>query len=265
MKAVAELSKAFAMCVPHERALEIRDDVGFFQAVRAAFAKVTTAEAESREALDSAINQLVSKAITSNEVVDIFGAAGLQNPEISILSDEFPAEVRDLPQRNLALEVLRKLLNDEIAIRSRRNVMQGRSFAEMLERAIRAYQNRSPEAAEVISELVELAKEMREAHKRGEKLGLSDDELTFYDALDVNDRAVQALGDQTLRAIAHDLVETARRSVTIDWAMKESARAKMRVMVKRLLRKYHYPPDKQEQAVQTILEQTEILCRDWAA
>jgi type I restriction enzyme R subunit len=149
------------------------------------------------------------------------------------------AEVRDLPQRNLALEVLRTLLNDEIAVRSRRNVVQGRSFAEMLERAIRAYQNRSLEAAEVISELVELAKEMREAHKRGEQLGL--------------------------RAIAHDLVEMARRSVTIDWAMKESARAKMRVMVKRLLRKYRYPPDKQEQAVQTILEQTEILCRDWAA
>jgi type I restriction enzyme R subunit len=265
MKTVAELSKAFALSVPHERALQIRDDVAFFQAVRAAFAKATTGEAESREALDSAINQLVSKAITSNEVVDIFGAAGLQKPEISILSDEFLAEVRDLPQRNLALELLRKLLDDEIAVRSRRNVVQARSFAEMLERAIRAYQTRSLEAAEVITQLIELAREMRAAHQRGEQLGLSEEELAFYDALGVNDSVVQAMGDETLRTIARELVETVRRSVTIDWAVKESARARMRTIVKRLLRKHGYPPDRQEQAVRTSLEQTEVLCRDWAA
>jgi type I restriction enzyme, R subunit len=197
--------------------------------------------------------------------VDIFGVAGLQKPEISILFDEFLTEVRDLPKRNLALELLRKLLDDEIAVRSRRNVVQARSFAEMLERAIRAYQNRSLEAAEVITQLIELAREVRAAHQRGEQLGLSEEELAFYDALGVNDSAVQALGDETLRTIARELVETVRRNVTIDWAAKESARARMRTIVKRLLRKHGYPPDRQERAVRTILEQTEALCKDWAA
>ena len=264
-RAVVALSRAFALAVPSDEALRIRDEVGFFQAVRAALVKATTTEAEGKETLDSAINQLVSKVVTSNEVVDIFAAAGLQKPEISILSDEFLAEVQQLPQRNLALELLKKLLSDDIAARSRRNVVQARSFAEMLEHAIKQYQNRSLEAAQVIAMLVEMAKEIRSAHLRGEQLGLTEDELAFYDALGVNDSAVRVLGDETLKAIARDLVETIRRSITIDWTSRESVRAKLRATVKRLLRKHGYPPDRQEQAVKTILEQTEAVCRDWVA
>ena len=201
--------------------------------------------------------------VASDEIVDIFAAAGLKKPEISILSDVFLEEVQQLPQRNLALEVLKKLLNDEIRTRGRRNVVQARSFAEQLEKAIRRYRNRSVEAAQVIQELVDLAKEMREAAKRGDRLGLSDDELAFYDALGTNHSAVQDLGDETLKLIARELVATVRNNVSIDWQVKESVRAKLRVTIKRLLRKYRYPPDRQEEAVKTIIEQSEELSKDW--
>ncbi|HHT10967.1 MAG TPA: DUF3387 domain-containing protein, partial [Candidatus Atribacteria bacterium] len=205
----------------------------------------------------------ISRAVASDEVIDIFAAAGLKKPDISILSDNFLQEVRQLPQQNLAVELLRKLLNDEIKIRSRKNVVQARSFAEMLEQAIRKYQNRAIEAAQVIEELIKLAKEMREAHQRGEDLGMSDDEIAFYDALEVNDSAVKVLGDETLKTIARELVEAVRQSVTIDWTVRENARAKIRVIVKRILRKYGYPPDKQEKATLTVLEQAEVLCKEW--
>lgn len=264
MQAVTELSKAFALSVPHEKALEIRDNVGFFQTVRAALAKNTTGVGRGPDILDSAIKQIVSKAVASEGVIDIFASAGLKKPDISILSDEFLEEVRHMPQRNLALEVLRKLLNDEIKARSRRNLVQSRSFAEMLEQTIRKYQNRTIDAAKVIIELIELAKEMREAHKRGEKLNLSEEELAFYDALETNDSAVKVLGDETLRAIARELVETVKKNVTIDWTVKESIKAKLRTLVKRILRKYGYPPDKQEKATQTVLSQAELLCAEWA-
>ncbi len=264
MQVVTELSKAFALAVPHEQALAIRDDVGFFQAVRAAFAKATPTEGKTQEELDTAIRQIVSKAVAADEVIDIFAAAGLKSPDISILSDEFLQEVRDLPQRNLALELLRKLLNDEIKVTARKNTVQARSFREMLERGIRQYQNRSIETAEIIEELIELAREMRDARKRGVDLGLNEDELAFYDALEVNDSAVKVLGDETLRTIARELVETIRKNVTIDWTVRESVRARMRTLVKRLLRKYGYPPDKQEKATLTILEQAEVLSKDWA-
>jgi len=263
MQVVTELSKAFALAVPHEQALAIRDDVGFFQTVRAAFAKATPSEGKTQEELDTAIRQIVSKAVAADEVIDIFAAAGLKSPDISILSDEFLQEVRDLPQRNLALELLRKLLNDEIKVTARKNMVQARSFIEMLERGIRQYQNRSIETAEIIEELIELAREMRDAHKRGENLGLNEDELAFYDALEVNDSAVKVLGDETLRTIARELVETVRKNVTIDWTVRESVRARIRTLVKRLLRKYGYPPDKQEKATLTILEQAEVLSKDW--
>jgi type I restriction enzyme, R subunit len=207
---------------------------------------------------------LVSKAVSSDRVIDIFSDAGMNRPDISILSDEFLAEVRDLPHRNLALELLQKLLGDEIKARSRRNVVQARSFAEMLEQSILRYQNRSIETAQVIAQLIELAKEMREAHRRGDALGLTEDELAFYDALEVNDSAVRVLGDDTLRTIARELVEAVRKNVSIDWSVKESAKAKLRTIIKRLLRKHGYPPDKQEKATQTILEQAETLCLDWA-
>jgi type I restriction enzyme R subunit len=265
MTEVLRLSQAFALAVPDDQALAIRDEVGFFQAVRAGLVKYSGAGRKSPEDLDHAVRQLVSKAIASDRVIDIFRDAGLEKPEISILSDGFLAEVQGLPYKNLALELLRKLLNDEIKSRSRKNVVEARSFAQMLEKTIKLYQNRSIETAEVIAHLIELAREMREAHRRGEKLNLSEDELAFYDALEVNDSAVKVLGDETLRDIARALVGAVRKNVTIDWAVKESARAKMRVIVRRLLRKYGYPPDKQEKATQTVLEQAEQLCRNWAA
>ena len=263
LQAVTELSKAFALSVPHIDALRIRDDVGFFQAIRSAIAKNTRMPGKPEEELDLAVRQIVSKAVSSDEIVDIFSTAGLKKPDISILSDEFLSEIQGMPHRNLALEVLQKLLNDEIKLRARKNLVQSRSFAEMLERTIRRYQNRTIEAAQVILELIELAKEMREAKSRGEKLGLTEDEEAFYDALEVNDSAVKVLGDETLKTIARELVETVRRNVTIDWTVRESARAKLRTTVRRLLRKYGYPPDKQEKATLTVLEQAELLGKDW--
>lgn len=266
LKAVTELSKAFALSVPHEEALKIRDELAFFQAVRAGMVKATVVEGSKADTeLDTAIRQLVSQAVMSNEVVDIFRAAGLKTPDISILSDEFLAEVKNLPHKNLALELLRKLLNDEIKLRAKTFLVQSRSFSEMLEQSIRKYQNRAISAAQVISELIELAKHLREAHKRGEDLKLTNDELAFYDALEVNDSAVKVLGDDALRTIARELVDTVRKNVTIDWTVKENVRAKLRTLVKRILRKYGYPPDKQEKATQTVLAQAELLCKDWAA
>jgi len=265
MQAVLALSRAFALAVPNPKALAIRDDVGFFQRLRASLAKHTTDEAKSPEMLEAAVRQIVSRAVASDGVVDIFAAAGLKTPDISILSDEFLEEVRRMPQRNLAFEVLRKLLNDEIRARTKRNVVESRKFSEMLERTIRKYQNRSIDTAQVIAALVDMAREMREARKRGEELHLSDEELAFYDALEVNDSAVKIMGDEVLRQIAHELVDTVRRNTTVDWTVKESVRAKLRTMVKRILRKYGYPPDKQEKATLTVLEQAEVLCRDWAA
>jgi type I restriction enzyme R subunit len=264
MQATLALSKSFALAVPNEKALAIRDQVGFFQVVRAGLRKHTEGDGTPEEMLDAAVRQIVSRAVASDEVIDIFAAAGLKTPDISILSDEFLAEVRRLPQKNLAMEVLRKLLNEEIKTHARKNLVQSRSFAEMLERTIRKYQNRSIDAAQVIAELVELAKDMREAHKRGEDLHMTEEELAFYDALEVNDAAVKIMGDEILRQIAHELVDIVRRNVTIDWTVKESVRAKLRSLVKRLLRKYGYPPDKREKATQTVLKQAELLCKDWA-
>ncbi|MDY0296449.1 MAG: type I restriction endonuclease subunit R [Acidobacteriota bacterium] len=260
---VTALSRAFALATPHEATRVIRDDVGFFQEVRAGLAKITEGGGKTPEQLDTAVRQLVSRAVSSDEVIDVFSILGLDKPDISILSEKFLQEVRDLPQRNLAMEALRKLLMDEIKTRSRRNVVQARSFAEMLEQAVRKYQNRTLEAAEVIEELIKLAREMREAQKRGDELGLSEDEVAFYDALEVNDSAVKVLGDETLKLIARELVEAVRRNVTIDWNVRENARAHIRVIVKRILRRYGYPPDKQEKATQTVLQQAEVLCQEW--
>ena len=264
VQAVAELSKAFALAVPHEEALRIRDDVAFFQAVKAVLVKSAGVGGKTGDELDHAIRQILSRAISSQEVIDIFAAAGLKRPDLSILSDEFLAEVRGLPHRNLAVELLRKLLNDEIKARSRTHLVQARSFAEMLERSLRAYHNRTVETLKIIDELIELAKEMREAGRRGEDLGLSQEELAFYDALEVNDSAVKVLGDEALRAIARELVEAIRRNVSIDWTVKEGVRARMRAAVKRILRRYGYPPDKQEKATLTVIEQAELLCAEWA-
>jgi type I restriction enzyme, R subunit len=233
--AVRELSLSFALAVPHEEALEIRDEVGFFQEGRAVLSKPVDGGdgKKSSQELETAVRQIVSRAISSDKVIDIFDAAGLKKPDISILSDEFLAEIQHLPQRNLAVELLQKLLNNELRIRSKKYLVQSRSFAEMLEATIRRYQNRTIEAAQVIAELIELAKQMREGQKRGADLGLTDDEVAFYDALEVNDSAVKVLGEPTLKDIARELVA-------------------------------HYPPDKQEKATQTVLEQAKLLCVEWA-
>ena len=264
LRSVTELSQAFALSVPHAEAMRIRDDVAFFQAVRAVLAKGTPGEQRTDEELDHAIRQIISRAVISGEVVDIFAAAGLKKPDISILSDEFLAEVRGMPQRNLAVELLQKLLKGEIKTRLRRNVVLAKSFADLLEQAVRRYQSRAIETAQVIEELIGLAKQMRDANQRGESLGLTEDELAFYDALETNDSAVKVLGEPTLKEIARELVATVKKNVTIDWTMRENVRAHLRVIVKRILRKYGYPPDKQEKATALVLEQTEVLSLEWA-
>ena len=265
LHAVRELSQAFALAVPHEEALAIRDDVSFFQTVQTALSKRVPGDTKPEEELDHAVRQIISRAIAPEGVVDIFAVAGLEKPDLSILSDEFLAEVRGMPQRNLAVELLQKLLKGELATRRRKNLVQARSFAEMLEQTIRRYQNRAIEAAQVIEELIQLAKEMREASARGEQLGLTEDELAFYDALETNDSAVKVLGDETLRSIARELVNIVRNNVTIDWTLRENVRAQLRVLIKRILRKYGYPPDKQEKATQTVLEQAALLSAEWTA
>jgi len=262
--AVRELSQAFALAVPHAEALRIRDDVAFFQAVQAVLAKRAPGDARPEEEIDHAVRQIIARAVAPEGVVDIFAAAGLAKPDISILSDDFLVEVRGMPQKNVAVELLQKLLRGEISTRRRKNIVQARSFAEMLEQTIRRYQNHAIEAAQVIEELIVLAKEMRAANARGEALALSEDELAFYDALETNDSAVKVLGDETLRIIARELVATVRNNVTIDWTLRENVRAQLRVLVKRILRKYSYPPDKQEKATQTVLEQAALLSDQWA-
>jgi type I restriction enzyme R subunit len=263
--AVRELSQSFALAVPDEDALRIRDDVAVFQAVRAVLAKRSPNGGGDPSAAEFAVRQIVSRAVIADGMVDIFEAAGLKKPDISILSEQFLAEVEGMKYKNLAAELLRKLLENEISIRRRKNVVQARSFSEMLAESIRKYQNRAIEAAAVIEELLKLAREMRAAGERGEKLGLNDDELAFYDALETNDSAVSVLGDVTLRTIAQELVKSVRANVTIDWTVRENVRAQLRVLVKRILRKYGYPPDKEARATQLVLEQAEALSQEWAA
>jgi type I restriction enzyme R subunit len=265
VQAVSALCKAFALAVPHADALAIRDDVAFFQAVRAALMKRAPTEERPEEQLDYAIQQIISKAVASEGIVDLFAAAGLRKPDLSILSDEFLAEVREMPHKNLAVEVMRKLLEGEIKARQRKNLVQARSFAEMLEKAIRRYQSRAVEAAQIIEELIELAREIRKADKRGEQLGLSDEELAFYDALQASGSVAQVLGEPTLKRIAQEIVQTMRRNITIDWARRENVRAHLRRLVKRILRKHGYPAEQYEQVAETVLEQAQLFADEWAA
>ena len=263
-QAVTELSRAFALCAASDEATEIRDDVSFFQALQAALNKHST-NRKTPEQIDAAIRQLVSKAITTEgQVIDVFTAAGLRKPDISILSDQFLAEVRGLKHKNVAAELLEKLLKDEIKVRSKRNLVQSQLFSEKLKTALNAYHNRAISTMEVIEELIRLAKELDAATKAGKEMGLTDDEKAFYDALATNGSAREIMGDDKLKVIAMELITKVRESVTIDWTLREGARARIRVMVKRILNRYGYPPDLQDAAVKTVLDQAQLLCAEWA-
>jgi type I restriction enzyme R subunit len=265
------LVKSFALCAARDEAMAIRDDVALFASVRSYIGKLQkegqpgAAGAGGREELDTAIAQLVSQAVAADTMIDIYAAAGLDRPDISILSDEFLEEVSQLPLKNLQMELLRKLINDEIRSVGRTNVVQQRRFSDMLESAINRYQNRALTTAEIIAELVAMAKELRDAKGRGDQLQLGEKELAFYDAVCQNDSAVMELGDETLKAIARELVVAVRESATIDWSLKESVRAGLRARVRRLLNKYDYPPDKQDRAVELVIEQAERIANDLAA
>ena len=263
---VTELSRAFALCAASDAATAVRDDVAFFQAIKAALVKTVSRSGKSPDQLDAAVRQLVSGAITTDgKIIDVFTAAGLPRPDISILSEQFLAEVRGLKHKNVAAELLAKLLHDEIKVRSTRNLVQSRQFSELLQRTLNAYHNRAIATQEVIEELIKLAKQLTAADQRGVDLGLTNEEVAFYDALATNDSAVQAMGDEKLRVIAAELVSQVRKSVSIDWTLREGAQAKIRVMVKRILNRFGYPPDLQDAAVKEVLAQAALLCADWAA
>jgi type I restriction enzyme R subunit len=261
IREVTLLSKVFALSVPNEDALAVKDDVAFFQAVKARLVKFDTPSGGGRSDADmeSAIKQVVDEALSSDKVIDIFDAAGLQKPEISILSEDFLMEIKGMKHQNLALELLKKLLNDEIKVRTKHNLVKSKALLEMLESAIKKYQNGLLTTAEIIQELIDLAKEIKAADKRGEQMGMNEDELAFYDALEVNDSAVQVLGDDALRMIAREITDKVRSNASIDWTIKESVRAKLMVLVRRTLNKYGYPPDKQPKAIETVLKQAELL------
>lgn len=262
--AVLALSKAFALASASDEAREIREEVGFFQAIRAALVKSSTGSGVTKQERELAIQQIVSRAVVSTEIVDILAAAGIKSPDISILSDEFLAEVQQMEKKNLALEALRKLINDGIRSRSKANVVQTKAFSERLEDALARYHANAITTAEVLQELIQLAKDIRAARQRGEESGLSDEEIAFYDALAENESAVQMMGDEALRLIAHELLMSLRENVSVDWAHRDSARARMRVLVKRILRRYGFPPDLQDSAVQTVLQQAEALSSGWS-
>ncbi|HAT1775842.1 type I restriction endonuclease subunit R [Legionella pneumophila] len=259
------MSKAFSLCCTLDEARAVREEVAFMQAVKVILTKRDiTAKKRTNEERELAIRQIISSAVVSDEVVDIFDAVGLDKPNIGILDDEFLAEVRELPERNLAIELLERLLEGEIRTRFATNVIQEKKFSDLLVNTIKRYQNRAIETAQVMEELCDMAKKFKEAVNRGEELGLNEDELAFYDALANNETSVKELGDETLKKIAHELTENLRRNVSVDWSVRESVRAKLRLMVKRILRKYKYPPDKQEQAVELVLRQAETLSVAWS-
>jgi type I restriction enzyme R subunit len=264
VQVVTELSQAFALCSATDEAIALRDDVSYFQALQAALNKKSGDSRKTPDQINAAIRQLVSGAITTEGgIIDVFTAAGLKQPDIGILDARFLAEVRGLKHKNVAAELLEKLLKDELKIRATKNLVQSQSFAEKLKQTLNAYHNRAISTMEVIEALIALAKEMDAAKRRGEALGLTDDEVAFYDALAFNESAVTVMGDDKLRVIAAELITQVRKSVTIDWNLRESARAKIRVIVKRILNKYGYPPDLQDEAVKTVLQQAELLCADW--
>lgn len=261
---VLAMTKAYALCGTTPEAMELREEIAFFQAIKAALTKRDRADKKiSDEQIQNALRQVISKALVSDKIVDIFEAAGLESPDISILSNEFLEEVKNMKQRNLAVEMLARLLKGEIKSKSATNIIQSKKYSELLTNALLKYRNRSIETAQVIEELVQMAKDFKKERSRGSDLGLNDDELAFYDALADNESAVQELGDETLKKIANELTDQLRNSVTIDWAQRESVRASIRIKIRQLLRKYKYPPDKREEAIKLILEQAETLSESW--
>lgn len=258
------MSKAFTLCCTLDEAKAVREEVAFLQAIKVLLTKrEISAQKKTDEERELAIRQIIGNAVVSGEVVDVFEAVGLDKPNIGLLDDEFLAELRNLPERNLAVELLERLLEGEIKSKFSNNLAQEKKFSELLDGVIKRYQNRSIETAQVIEELIEMAKKFAAASKRGDELGLNDDELAFYDALANYEASVRQLGDETLAKIAHELTDSLRQNVTVDWSNRDSVRAKLRLMVKRILRKYKYPPDQQEEAAQLILAQAEALCEAW--
>jgi type I restriction enzyme R subunit len=266
VQVISELSRAFALCAASDEAAEIRDDLSFFQALQATLNKQAGGTGKTPDQIDAAVRQLVSKAITTDgQVIDIFTAAGLKRPDISILSDQFLAEVRGLKHKNVAAELLEKLLRNELKVRAKRNLVQSELFSDKLRKTLNAYHNRAISTLQVLEELIALAKDLDAATKRGAELGLTEDEIAFYDALATNQSAVKIMGDNQLKVIATELITKVRQSVTIDWTLREGARAKIKVIVNRILNKYGYPPDLQEEAVKTVLKQAELLCAEWVS
>ena len=260
--AVLALSKAFALASASDEAKAIRDEVAFYQTVRAALVKSSGAT-KSKKDRELAVQQLIDRSVVSTEIVDILQAAGMASPDISILSDEFLAEMRDSERPNLALEALKKLLADKIRSRSKTHAVESRKYSERLTAAIARYHTNAVSTVEVLQTLIELAKEIREKLARGEEEGLTDEEIAFYEALADNESAVDVLGNDNLKVIAAELVKNLKANASVDWAHRESARARMRVLVKRILRKYGYPPDLQDAAVQTVIQQAELLAGAW--
>ncbi len=264
LKLVSELSRAYSLCATIDIAEKLNLEVGFHKAVKSGIIKLIPENSRKKTAaeIEAQLNQLVSKSISSNEVIDVLDAVGLNKPNIAILSDEFLEEVRNMKQRNLAVELLKRLLKGKIKTFSKRNLVQSRKFSELLENAIRKYQNRTIETTQVILELIQLAKEINEAHKRGENTGLTEDELAFYDALAENESAKEVMGDDILKQIARDLTEAIRKNLSIDWSIRASVQAKMKIIIKRLLKRYGYPPDKTPKAVEIVMEQAKLMCQN---
>jgi len=250
--------------IPHEEAMKIKEEIAFFQAVKSRLVKFeSSGTGKSDIEIETAIKQLVDEALASDKVIDIFDAAGMKKPDISILSDEFLLEVQGMKHKNLAFELLKKILNNEIKSRAKTNLVKSKALLEMLERAIKKYQNNLLSTAEIIQELINIAKEVKEADKEGERLGLTTDEVAFYNALEANDSAVKVLGDETLKDIAKEIADKVKNNVTIDWTIRESARAKLMVLVRRTLKKYGYPPDLEQKAIETVMKQAEAMADYW--
>jgi type I restriction enzyme R subunit len=257
---VTALSQAFSIAIPHDQAMDVKDEVSFFQAVKARLAKFDrTGSGKTDEEIETAIRQVIDKALVTDQVIDVFDAAGIKKPDISILSEDFLLEVQNMEHKHIALEVLKKLLNDEIKARIKKNLIQGKSLMEMLENSIKKYHNKILTAAEVIEELINLSKEIKKMDKEPHDMGLSDLEYAFYTAIANNDSARQVMEKDKLRELAVVLFEKVRENASIDWTIKESVKAKLKVIVKRILRQYGYPPDMQMLATETVLKQAELI------